>query len=55
MDIDGVEKYDVHVITLRNTKIGEPEIKNTGEKLQDNNEFILHKNIEMQDETKLLI
>ena len=34
-----------NVLRLQNSENGEPEINNIGEKSQDNNKFILHKNI----------
>ena len=37
--------YYVHSLIPKKTESGEPQIKKIGEKLQDNNEFILHKNL----------
>ena len=45
MELKGFYKYAVHIPRPQNTKIGEPELKNVGEKTQDNNELILHKTI----------
>ena len=45
MEITGIENYAVHILILKNTESGEPELKNIGEKYQDKNELILHKTI----------
>ena len=42
MEVDGFYKYAVHALRPQNTESGEPELKNIGEKLQYDNELILH-------------
>ena len=42
MEVDRFYKYAVHVLRPQNTESGEPELKNIGEKLQYDNELILH-------------
>ena len=38
-------EYAAHVLITQNIESGEPEIKNSGEKFQYNNEFIIHKDL----------
>ena len=45
MDLNGLYNYSVHILRPQNTEIGEPELKNVGEKSQDNNGLIIHKTI----------
>ena len=45
MDINVFYNYATHILTPQNNEKGEPELKNVGEKPQDNNELILHKTI----------
>ena len=45
MDLNGFYNYAVHTLRPRNTESGETEIKKIGDKSQDNNDIILHKNI----------
>ena len=45
MEFNGFYNYDVHIQRPQNNESGEPELKNVGEKFQDNNDIIIHKNI----------
>ena len=45
MDINGFYNYAVHIIRPKYTEIGEPELKNSRNKYQDNNELIIHNTI----------
>ena len=45
MDINGFNNYAVHILWPQNNKSGELELNNVGEKYQDKNELIHHKNI----------
>ena len=45
MELNGFYNYAVHILRLQNTEIGEPELKNVGEKLKDDNELVLHNTI----------
>ena len=45
VDLNGFYNYAVHTLRPRNTESGETEIKKIGDKSQDNNDIILHKNI----------
>ena len=41
MDPNGFDNYALHTLRLQSTKSGEPELNKSGEKFQDNNEFII--------------
>ena len=45
MERRGFYKYAAHILGTQYTEIGEPELKNVGEKHQDNSELILHNTI----------
>ena len=45
VDINRVLKYAVHILRPQNIESVEPELKNIGDKSQDNNEIVLHNNI----------
>ena len=45
VELNVFDKYAVHALLPQNTEHGEPDITNIGEKLQDNNESIIHNNI----------
>ena len=45
MELNGFYSYGVNILRPQNTESGEPELKNVGEKPQDNNELILHNTI----------
>ena len=45
VDINAFYNYAVHILRPQNTESVEPELKNFGEKYQDNNELILHNTI----------
>ena len=38
MELNWFYKYALHILIPQNTESGEPELKNVGEKFQDNNE-----------------
>ena len=45
MEFNAFENYAGHALRPQNDESGETDIKNIGEKFQDNNESILHENI----------
>ena len=45
MDINRFYNYSVHIQRPQNTETGEPELKNVGEKPQDNSELVNHSTI----------
>ena len=45
MEFNAFENYAGHALRPQNAESGETDIKNIGEKFQDNNESILHENI----------
>ena len=45
LEINIFYKYDAQILRPQNTEIGELELKNVGEKYQDNNELILQNTI----------
>ena len=45
MDLKIYYNYDVDILIPQNTEIGEPELKNIGEKTQDKNDLIIHNTI----------
>ena len=45
MELNGFFNYSGDILRPQNTEIGEPELKNVGDKSQDKNEPILHNNI----------
>ena len=45
MELNVFYKYAVHILIPQNTESGEPQLNNVVEKIQDNNEFIIHNTI----------
>ena len=45
MKLNRFYNYAVHILIPQNTEGGGPELKNIGEKFQDNNELIIHNTI----------
>ena len=41
------QDYAMHILIPKNTKSGEPKIKNIGDKFQDNNELIIQNMLEL--------
>ena len=48
MELNGFHYYAAHILRPKSTESGEPELKNVGEKSQDNNEIITQVGMELK-------